>query len=80
MDNTKAVAAFLGAPIGGFIIGIVVWSVFKTPDASPNIFGLVGEHLGPWNDPKSAVTAIAGICTVLSWVLIGFLWVNGKDS
>ncbi len=79
MDNVKAAAAFLGAPIGGFVVGVLAWTLFRAPDPSPGIFGIVGEHLGPWHDAKSAVTAIAMICTVLSWILIASLWASGRE-
>lgn len=86
MDDSKAAASFLGAPLGGLIVSLLAWQLFKTRDA-PKLaangsirFGQhLGEHLGPWHSPQSAMVGITAICTLVSWLILGFVWVNGKS-
>ena len=80
MDDAKTIAAVLGSPLGAFLLSLLAWELLKTPTTVDAVFGPAQvDHLGPWNDAKSAITALTGICTVLSWAIVGMLWASGRD-
>jgi hypothetical protein len=80
MDDAKTLSAFLGSPIGGFLVALAIWELFKVPDVRPGILGPVsGEHLGPWHDAKTAIAALTAICTGGSWLIVLVLWASGRE-
>lgn len=79
IDDAKALAAFLGAPIVGFVFGAVAWASLRTQEVKrEGVLTLHLEHLGPWHDAKAAISGIGGALTLVSWAILFVLWLRGQ--
>jgi hypothetical protein len=80
MDDAKTTAAFLASPVGGFVVAFLLWQLLKVPETTTlGTLELQGEHLGPWHDAKTAITAMTAICTGISWLILTCVWASGHE-